>query len=98
MITDTNDKEKLATTYYGHTGYWHVREQQWVSGQLPLALRVHLGDLVDVSQAPWLTRLRFRDIMADYQSGPVPFLVTTGTHDDNYTFADQLTGNTGRFL
>ena len=98
LITDTHDKAKFATTYYGPTGYWHVREQQWLSGQLPLALRVHLGDLVDGSEAPWLTRLRLRNIMADFQSGPVPFLVTKGNHDDNDKFAENRAGHRGSFL
>ena len=59
--------------------------------------RVHLGDLVDGSEAPWLTRLRLRNIMADYQSGPVPFLVTKGNHDDNDKFAEKRAGHYGSF-
>ncbi|WLV77256.1 metallophosphoesterase [Lacticaseibacillus parahuelsenbergensis] len=98
LITDTHDKAKFATTYYGPTGYWHVREQGWLSTQLPLALRVHLGDLVDGSESPWLTKLRLRNIMADYRRGQVPFLVTKGNHDDNDKFAEKQPGHRGSFL
>jgi hypothetical protein len=36
--------------------------------------------------------------MADYQSGPVPFLVTKGNHDDNDKFAEKRAGHRGSFL
>ena len=98
LITDTHDKAKFARTYYGPTGYWHVREQQWLSAHLPVAFRVHLGDLVDGSEAPWLTKMRLRNIMADYQRGPVPFLVTKGNHDDNDKFAEKQPRHQGSFM
>ena len=73
LITDTHDKAKFSSTYYGPTGFWHVREQQWLSTRMPLDLRVHLGDLVDGSELPWLTKMRLRNIMADYRRGSQAF-------------------------
>ncbi|AGP71932.1 metallophosphoesterase family protein [Lacticaseibacillus rhamnosus] len=98
LITDTHDKAKFSSTYYGPTGFWHVREQQWLSTRMPLDLRVHLGDLVDGSELPWLTKMRLRNIMVDYRRGAVPFLVTKGNHDDNDKFAEKRPGQKGSFL
>ncbi len=97
IITDTHDRTQLSRTFYGPNGYWHVREQHWLCGELPIDWRVHLGDMVDGSEPSVLTMWRLRNIVSDYQAGDWPFVIARGNHDDNDKFAERNRRFAGSF-
>ncbi|WP_262315416.1 metallophosphoesterase family protein [Lacticaseibacillus parakribbianus] len=97
VITDTHDRTKLSRSFYGPNGYWHLLEQHWLTGELPIDWRVHLGDLVDGSEPAFLTQWRLRNIVSDYAATALPYVITKGNHDDNDKFAERNRRFTGSF-
>ena len=97
VITDTHDRTQLSRTFYGPNGYWHVQEQHWLTNELPIDWRVHLGDMVDGSEPAVLTMWRLRNIINDYCADSVPFVIARGNHDDNDKYAEKNRRFAGSF-
>ncbi|WP_164512006.1 metallophosphoesterase family protein [Lacticaseibacillus daqingensis] len=97
VITDTHDRTQLSRTFYGPNGFWHVQEQHWLAGELPIDWRVHLGDLVDGSEPSFLTLWRLRNIVNDYAAGALPYVIAKGNHDDNDKYAERNRRFAGSF-
>lgn len=97
VITDTHDRTAYSRTYYGPNGYWHVQEQHWLAGELPVSWRLHLGDLVDGSEPAFMTMWRLRNIAADYKADDLPFVIAKGNHDDNDKYAEKKPPLCGQF-
>ncbi|WP_461215031.1 metallophosphoesterase family protein [Lacticaseibacillus sp. GG6-2] len=97
IITDTHDRTQLSRSFYGPNGYWHVQEQHWLCGELPIDWRVHLGDIVDGSEPSVLTMWRLRNIVNDYQASELPFVIARGNHDDNDKYAERNRRFAGSF-
>ncbi|MFD1441057.1 metallophosphoesterase family protein [Lacticaseibacillus hegangensis] len=97
VITDTHDRTAFSRTYYGPNGYWHVQEQHWLAGELPVSWRIHLGDLVDGSEPAFMTMWRLRNIAADFKADDLPFVIAKGNHDDNDKYAEKNRQFAGSF-
>ncbi|WP_056992812.1 metallophosphoesterase family protein [Lacticaseibacillus saniviri] len=97
LITDTHDRTQLSRTYYGPNGFWHVQEQHWLAGELPIDWRVHLGDMVDGSEPSFLTEWRLKNMVSDYAADITPFVIAKGNHDDNDKFAEKNRRFAGSF-
>ncbi|MFD1429046.1 MULTISPECIES: metallophosphoesterase family protein [Lacticaseibacillus] len=97
LITDTHDRTQFSRTFYGPNGFWHVQEQHWLAGELPIDWRVHLGDLVDGSEPSFLTLWRLKNIMNDYKADSLPFVIAKGNHDDNDKYAEKNRRFSGSF-
>ncbi|MCI1893185.1 MAG: metallophosphoesterase [Lactobacillus sp.] len=97
VITDTHDRTAFSRTFYGPNGYWHVQEQHWLAGELPIDWRIHLGDLVDGSEPSFLTLWRLRNIVADYEADSLPYVIAKGNHDDNDKYAERNRRFAGSF-
>jgi len=89
LVTDTHDLTQWRKSLYGPSGYWHVIEQHWLVSQLPITFRLHLGDMVDGSEPGFMTQWRLRNMVLDFATGAVPFIITKGNHDDNDKFAEK---------
>lgn len=97
MITDTHDRTQPGGNYYGPNGFWHVQEQHWLAGELPIDWRVHLGDVIDGSEPSVLSLWRLKNIMRDYRASHIPFVVAKGNHDDNDKYAEKNPRFSGSF-
>lgn len=97
VMTDSHDRTKLSRSYYGPNGFWHVQEQHWLAGELPIDWRAHLGDIVDGSEPGVLTMWRLKNIVNDFRADNVPFVIAKGNHDDNDKFAERNRRFAGSF-
>lgn len=83
VLTDTHAKAIASASYYGINGVRHVIESNTVSDDNNIDLNVHLGDLIDGSDKPEISRGLLRFVVENYQNSKSPFYIIEGNHDEN---------------
>ncbi|UQS82008.1 metallophosphoesterase [Bombilactobacillus folatiphilus] len=83
MITDTHVKFKNSSSYYGFNGWQHVNEFLELPHFLPIDLLVHLGDVIDGSDDPYVDRQLLRQVANQFAQQKTPSLIAKGNHDDH---------------
>jgi predicted phosphodiesterase len=83
VLTDTHEKAVASSSYYGLNGVRHIIEANRACDELPVDYNVHLGDMIDGSDKPEISRGLLRFTMENYESSKHPFFVLEGNHDEN---------------
>ncbi|WP_334332040.1 MULTISPECIES: metallophosphoesterase family protein [unclassified Companilactobacillus] len=83
VLTDTHAKAIASASYYGINGARHIIEANAVSNAVGLDLNVHLGDLIDGSDKPEISRGLLQFAVENYQNSKPPFYLLEGNHDEN---------------
>ncbi|GEO48073.1 metallophosphoesterase family protein [Companilactobacillus kimchii] len=83
VLTDTHAKAIASASYYGINGARHIIEANNVSDAVNLDLNVHLGDLIDGSDKPEISRGLLQFAVENYQKSKAPFYLLEGNHDEN---------------
>ncbi|MCI1688746.1 metallophosphoesterase family protein [Schleiferilactobacillus harbinensis] len=99
VITDTHYKAGFSATLYGVNGLQHTKEfVADVASQPGVDAYAHLGDLIDGSEAPDMSRQHLQDIVAamDQNLGK-PFYIAKGNHDDNDKFDEHQVARRASF-
>ncbi|WP_129045643.1 metallophosphoesterase family protein [Companilactobacillus metriopterae] len=86
LLTDTHAKALASTSYYGYNGLRHIYETNAAGENLPIDLNVHLGDLIDGSDRPEISKRLLKKATENYQSSGKPFYIAEGNHDENDKF------------
>lgn len=86
VITDTHFKNKNSMDYYGWNGLQHVKEFSYLDQIAPVALKVHLGDWIDGSDAGLISESELTKIRNAFRSKTVPYIIVKGNHDENDKF------------
>ncbi|MCH4169967.1 MAG: metallophosphoesterase [Lactobacillus sp.] len=92
VITDTHAVTGVNKTYYGSNGWRHVQELNLLADTGLLDLKVHLGDMIDGSQAPAVSKQALAQIIQTLGQGPTPFMAVKGNHDDNDKYDEHHPG------
>ncbi|WP_286102978.1 metallophosphoesterase family protein [Pediococcus pentosaceus] len=83
VLTDTHEKAVASSSYYGLNGVRHIIEANKACDSLPVDYNIHLGDLIDGSDKPEISRGLLQFTMENYQNSQRPFYVLEGNHDEN---------------
>lgn len=83
VLTDTHAKAVVSASYYGINGMRHIIEANQVSNDVGVDLNVHLGDLMDGSDKPEISRGLLKFAVENYQASKPPFFIVEGNHDEN---------------
>ncbi|WP_125589998.1 metallophosphoesterase family protein [Companilactobacillus jidongensis] len=83
VLTDTHAKAVASASYYGINGVRHIIEANSAGDDLNIDLNVHLGDLIDGSDKPEISRGLLRFAVENYQKSTKPFFIAEGNHDEN---------------
>ncbi|HIY91554.1 metallophosphoesterase family protein [Companilactobacillus sp. HBUAS56275] len=83
VLTDTHAKAIASASYYGINGIRHIIEANSVSDAVDLDLNVHLGDLIDGSDKPEISRGLLKFAVENYENSKPPFFLLEGNHDEN---------------
>nr|WP_153494297.1 metallophosphoesterase [Companilactobacillus mishanensis] len=83
VLTDTHAKAVASASYYGLNGARHIVEANKACDDLPIDLNVNLGDMIDGSDKPEISRGLLEFAVENYQNSKHSFYVLEGNHDEN---------------
>ncbi|UQS83086.1 metallophosphoesterase family protein [Bombilactobacillus thymidiniphilus] len=82
-ITDTHIKFTDSNSYYGFNGLQHIMEFLVLNNFVPLDLLVHLGDIIDGSDDPFIDQQMLQLVTTQFVQQDTPFLIAKGNHDEH---------------
>lgn len=97
VLTDTHAKAIASASYYGINGMRHIIEANQVATDVGLDLNVHLGDLMDGSDKPEISRGILKFAVENYQKSKPPFYIIEGNHDENDKYDEHRFFKTASF-
>lgn len=97
VVTDTHEKAIASSSYYGLNGIRHIIEANKACDNLPVDYNIHLGDMIDGSDKPEISRGLLQFTMENYQNSQHPFYILEGNHDENDKYDEHKFVNTASF-